>query len=430
MFTPGKTFCKVSQGRVSGGTGEGGSGTGAASLSLAPEPSQDPDADADADSPVFHVSCTWENILVSARPSATAFKVDVTDGNNMWSKRVTLSELRALRPEDITEDEYLAATQAALSGIKRFKTQRTQLLITATEFDAEPAAGRRRLPGYKTQISWFFVLDQGLKFALGKLALTSVSVHEARGTWMRWIDELITKRTETLERSTDLEETVADLRMQKAALVKELEEWVTTRREAVERKIYKKFKDVLNAKKAKIRNLLKANAALASEALEAQRALELSVPAPGPSHSLSQAVEAAESVSDSGGQKRKRDDAEDNDHVSNQSAKRPALSGNGASTKDAAAAVRHPDSNHNDDDDDSSSDDGRPPALFGAMRLKAVIGRRKPTPTSTGNTPPASRDSRAASPPVPISRRSSAPARKDSNLSNEGTAESLLQNLE
>ncbi|KAI8585570.1 hypothetical protein BDZ88DRAFT_432282 [Geranomyces variabilis] len=423
MFTPGKTFCKVTQGRVSGGTGEGGGGTGAASLLLAQEPSQAPDADADADSPVFHVSCTWENIIASARPSATAFKVDVTDGNNVWSKRVTLSELRALRPEDITEDEYLAATQAALSGIKRFKTQRTQLLITATEFDAE--------------ISWFFVLDEGLKFALGKLALTSVSVHEARGTWMRWIDELITKRTETLERSTDLEETVADLRRQKAALVKELEEWVTTRREAVERKIYKKFKDVLNAKKAKIRNLLKANAALASEALESQRALELSVPAPGPSQSLSQAVvvedthedDAAESVSD-GGQKRKRDDAEDNDHVTNQSAKRPALSGNGASTKDAAAALQHPDSNHNDHDDDSSSDDGRPPALFGAMRLKAVIGRRKPTPTSTGNTTPASRDSRAASPPVPISRRPSAPARRDSNLSNDGTAESLLQNLE
>ncbi|KAJ3181495.1 hypothetical protein HDU87_001105 [Geranomyces variabilis] len=423
MFTPGKTFCKVTtQGRVSGGTVEGGGGTGAASLSLAENPSQDPHAD--TDSPVFHVSCTWEDITpANARPSATAFKVEVTNGNSVWSKRVTLAELRGLRPEDITEDEYLTATQAALSGIKNLKTQRTQLLIAATEFDAE--------------ISWFFVLDQGLKFELGKLALTSVSVHEARGTWMRWIDELITKRTETLERSTELEETVVDLRAQKAALVKELEEWVTMRRETVERTIYKKFKDVLNAKKAKIRNLLQANAALASEALEAQRALELSVPASGPSHPPSQAalteaaheVNVAEGASDGSGQKRKREEAE-NDTAAVQPAKRPALPGNLASVNPAARAVQQADNHNDDDENDSSSDNGRPPALFNAMRLKAPIGRRKPTPTSAGNTTPVPRDSRGASPPVPTSRQSSALTRKASNVSNEETAESLLQNLE
>ncbi|KAJ3155308.1 hypothetical protein HDU86_004398 [Geranomyces michiganensis] len=452
MFTPGKTFCKVIQRRDRGS--EGGAAEAAASLNLAAnDPSQNPSDTAVGDSSIFYVSCFWEDISASARSSVTAFKVEITDGNGVWSKRVTLAEFRALRPEGITEDEYMASTRAALSGLKIYKGQRMQLLVTTfTEYEAE--------------ISWFFVLDQGLNFALGKLSLTSVSVHEARGTWMRWIDELITKRTETLERSVELEETVADLRAQKAALVTELEEWVTTRREAVERTIYKKFKDVLNAKKARIRNLLKANAALAAEALEAQRALELSVPAPGPSqvhpqilsveHMIEDAA-AAESGSDSPGRKKRKrdindddDDDADDDAATSEPAKRHAVLGNvGAAGAPQAAgrpAPRAPEQQHQDganhynDDDDDSSDDGRPPALFGAMRLKVPLGRRKPTPTGTGTTTPVPRDPRAASPPAPVSRRPSSsavgnnnkapPVRKGSNLSNEGSAESLLRNLE
>ncbi|KAI8914737.1 hypothetical protein DFJ77DRAFT_548762 [Powellomyces hirtus] len=429
MSTKQKTFCK----------------------STFPQPLPDDD---EHDRPIpFYVVCAWESVDETFPSTSPAFQVDVTNGTTLWTRKVTLGDLRPLRPEDIAEDDYLSATQAALSGLRHFNTQRTQFTVTPSG-DA-----------FTADLSWHFILQEGIKFALGQLTLTAVSGHESKYTWIQWIDELIAERTSYITRAVELEERVKELRAQKDEILKEHEEWVSTKREAVDRTIYKKFKEVLNAKKAKIRNLVKANKLLAAEAMDAQLKLELrgsaptnlpnepaSVQLPFLSSSLDPNSDRNDSNSPKPNHKRKRSnplldssDPLDLDSTATTPRARPTHS-TGLTAFNDYSTIANTISQHPVKlvhTSDSESDDG-PPALMGALGLSHLTSvsssirpkrpksafntssRRSTPPSQSANeTPNPGRLSKKASQLDPNTKT----PRLTSHRSDDNSPESLLRSL-
>ncbi|KAJ3008617.1 hypothetical protein HKX48_008431 [Thoreauomyces humboldtii] len=332
--------------------------------------------DSHAEDKDFFLSCTWEEPSPSSSNS-TAFTVQLTDGKAVWDRCVTLSDLRVMKPEDVDERTHVRSTRAALEGGTRGRTregQATACTVKAEEFRAE--------------------------FALGRLDLSAKSTQEARWTCGEWIRELVATRTENRERMEGLEEKVADLQVQRKDILEEHEAWVSTKREGVERTIYKKFKEVLNAKKKKIRQLIDANAALAAETLKAQQALERMRLA---KEALTAAPDPAPEV-----------DAMDVDELLS------ATRLPNASTKPTPLS---------DDDDDSS--DGGPPDLLGNMGFGHVRGSahrrplsRVPSTTGSGNMEGKSREATPAA-----QGRKGRLSRAPSSASVGRSAESLLKDL-
>ncbi|KAI8816014.1 uncharacterized protein EV422DRAFT_572231 [Fimicolochytrium jonesii] len=221
--------------------------------------------------PTYRIRTQWNDDLTSTTDltasSTVVCNLGVTDGITVWTRAITASDLTSCRPEDISPPDHLAATRTALCGISTFyKTQRLNLNITtrpASSFTAE------------ADLTWELLLDGGISFSLGSLPLTPLTPDQSRYTWLAWIDELIHLRTSTLTSTDALTRKVDSLRRQREEVLAEHEEWIKVNRVAVERVIYKKFKEVLNGKKKKIRELSRANKALAREAQKAEEALRL-----------------------------------------------------------------------------------------------------------------------------------------------------------
>ncbi|KAJ3030276.1 hypothetical protein HDV00_008991 [Rhizophlyctis rosea] len=204
----------------------------------------------DTDEPTIYVSSDWQ------QSGDVAVEITVTDGETVWQKQVVKYELTRQKPPEFGESEYLEATRAALAGVNDPKGQETKCEVSRHDFTAE--------------LSWFLIPESEVMFKLGSLDLTSLGPEATSSTWMSWIDDLTKERSGTLDRCEKLEVKVKDLQDQRNKVLKMHEEWVHEKREEIDRVVFKKFKEVLNAKKAKIRELMAANTELANrnQALE------------------------------------------------------------------------------------------------------------------------------------------------------------------
>ncbi|KAJ3055809.1 hypothetical protein HK097_009113 [Rhizophlyctis rosea] len=210
----------------------------------------------DTDEPTVYVSCDWRE------PGADiAVEITVTDGENVWQRTVAKFELIRQKPADFGETEYLEATRAALAGVHDPKGQETKCEINRNDFTAE--------------LAWFLIPESEILFKLGSLDLTRLPPDEAPTLWMSWIDDLTKERNSTLDRCERLESKVKDLQDQRNKVLKMHEEWVHEKKEQVDRVIFKKFKEVLNTKKAKIRELMAANVEWEKKYRELEDALKL-----------------------------------------------------------------------------------------------------------------------------------------------------------
>ncbi|KND00977.1 uncharacterized protein SPPG_04075 [Spizellomyces punctatus DAOM BR117] len=403
----------------------------------------------------LYVSCDWNSVNSASRSTAVAFELGITDGTIVWQRAVTMADLRRCQPEDISEDDYLMATKAAFAGQSDHKGQKTGCSVNTGDFTAE--------------LSWFLILDGGIKFALGRISLPSVLKEECNAIWIKWIDELIIDRQEASDRIQKLEAKVKDLQQQRAEVLKEHDVWVKEKREKVEKTIYKKFKEVLNAKKGKIRDLMKANKELAmriatsEEALKvaASRAIDASntVEHEGVDRALhpnrfneagSHLAESGESSSDTSvdaivGRPAKRKRGEDGSHDARQQRTRQSTSSTTAPSHGEQLTVT---AQKGEADkvisaislDDSDDTDEGPPALLGNLGLPDLRGNVYRT-TSRRLARPVMPSAEAGKPPAAVFRTPTAiegrqsrtdrrtGSRAPSNLSEQDSPESLLRKI-
>ncbi|KAI9105472.1 hypothetical protein DFS34DRAFT_644283 [Phlyctochytrium arcticum] len=191
----------------------------------------------------------------------TVCVITLTDGENMWRSSVKKDEMREYRPEGMTERAHIQSSRAAMAGESNDDGQATS--CTTAKVDA-----------FNANISWYLVLDDGIKFLLGRKELISVSMHDLRWTWMNWLEDLVSDQSAKSIRIKNLEAKAAELQRQREEILVEHQAWVNDKRAKVDHVIYKKFKEVLNAKKAKIRDLMAANRDHAKKRVAAEEALQ------------------------------------------------------------------------------------------------------------------------------------------------------------
>ncbi|KAJ3187754.1 hypothetical protein HDU85_006147 [Gaertneriomyces sp. JEL0708] len=207
----------------------------------------------------IYIVCDWKSFDTTTKGSATALQLDVSDGEAAWNRTVRVDDLRRLLPQGMAESDYFATTHAALSGHPDSRGQETECHVRTTEFTAE--------------LSWYLIPNEGIRFSLGKITLTSVSHLNVKHTLMDWVDVLITHKETETDHVKQLKDKVDNLRQQKEELLKEQNHWVTKKQE-VEKMQFRKFKLVLNTKKAKIRDLMDANKRFADEIMAVRREME------------------------------------------------------------------------------------------------------------------------------------------------------------
>ncbi|TPX72175.1 hypothetical protein SpCBS45565_g00612 [Spizellomyces sp. 'palustris'] len=374
-----------------------------------------------------------------------------------------MADLRRCQPEDIAEEDYLMATKAAFAGQPDHKGQETGCSVNTGDFTAEGDTISSELTFFNAKAVLVF------SFRLGRISLPSVLKEESNIIWMKWIDELIIDRQEASDRIKQLETKVKDLQQQRAEVLKEHDDWVREKREKVEKTIYKKFKELLNAKKAKIRDLIKANKELAIRIAKSEEVLNVAasraINAPNtvehkgvdrslrlnrPNEAGSHVAESGESSSDTSvdaivnrAAKRKR--GEEGSHDARQQRTRQSTS--------SAAAPSHGEQSpltaqKGEADkaisaislEDSDDTDEGPPALLGNLGLPDLRGNvyrttsrrlaRSVMPSAKAGETPAA----IFRTPTAIEGRQSRTGRKTgsrapSNLSEQDSPESLLRKI-
>ncbi|KAJ3296522.1 hypothetical protein HK104_001529 [Borealophlyctis nickersoniae] len=315
-------------------------------------------------SPVpLYISCHWRDNEVYN--SAFVVEITVTDGDMVWQRKVSRTDLTRQRPQDFDESDFMEATRAALAGRRGPRGQETKCRVERGDFTAE-------------------------------------------------------------DRCEELQEKVKTLQEQKAEVLRMHEEWVHEKKEEVDRVIFRKgecerkaefgeitlalcflvtkvaasrptqFKEVLNSKKAKIRALMAANAKLAKEhralqqaleeasrkakgkpqVMEVEDAMEIDELAPPSSTDITGAAGSSRPISPSSKRRktgresslRPLDQVEDEREVPLQ-----------RSTAAKAQSVAEPPTRSRapDPDRSSDSDDLEPPALFGGPPARSFVPAKR-----------------------------------------------------
>ncbi|RUS33088.1 hypothetical protein BC938DRAFT_473138 [Jimgerdemannia flammicorona] len=194
---------------------------------------------------IYYIQATWHitHILIDHSDSSEPVcSLVLTDCTSFWEKTVTLGDFKQMQVSGVDSATYARLIRAALSGAEEYEQHQflREIVILAGE----------------AEVIWRTTL-QGLKFKLATLRLHVVEPDGTPQRWREWLDYLLTERVESQEGAQALRYRVEDLTSVNTELKKQLETLEITKLDA-ENALMTKFKDLLNAKKRKIKLLMKA----------------------------------------------------------------------------------------------------------------------------------------------------------------------------
>ncbi|KAJ3121473.1 hypothetical protein HK098_003646 [Nowakowskiella sp. JEL0407] len=143
-----------------------------------------------------------------------------------------------------TDDEYIDATRAAWAGKSDQKQQPTWRTL-------------RCIDGEDLELSWGYLLEDDIKFSLGKVVIPTASTGETKRLRVSWFNSLIQNQLHYSKKCEDLESRIDKLRQSHEELSNSVEIWQEKATEQ-ENVYFTKFTQILNQKKRKIRQYEKA----------------------------------------------------------------------------------------------------------------------------------------------------------------------------
>ncbi|CAG8498425.1 9006_t:CDS:10 [Diversispora eburnea] len=202
---------------------------------------------------VFYVKTLWkiDSLKDLTYPDdKVVCDLTVTDCKIFWTKTVTIIDLKRTKPENIRDiSKFCGATWAALSGFDEYENHKLTCKIAVSENHA--------------RFSWRWSMENAsltsltLKFNLGNISLTPISSTENSKFFQEWIDFFIKERQQFMNKNASLETRINDLQNTRDRAQERIE-MMTADKINHETILMEKFKKVLNAKKKKIKKLMKA----------------------------------------------------------------------------------------------------------------------------------------------------------------------------
>ncbi|KAI8801400.1 hypothetical protein BJ742DRAFT_877550 [Cladochytrium replicatum] len=228
------------------------------------------------DMPLQFVCCNWNEWSGSGtRDNRVVVSLTVASEESVWSAQalvvvsVKWADLERARrnvidkdDDSMTDEEYLDATRAALSG-KRFRSITEE---SGADGEAQETWCGFRIVGSRRdgEISWALVPESNIKYTLGKLPLKLKGSTEESpcGTLLKWVEELA--------KMEEVNKTAEKLRKQRNDSLTAIE---AMKKDTADESaaLYTKFKEVLNQKKSKAKQL---HNALRHQAEEAKTLLD------------------------------------------------------------------------------------------------------------------------------------------------------------
>ncbi|KAI8926021.1 hypothetical protein BC831DRAFT_458113 [Entophlyctis helioformis] len=383
---------------------------------------------------VMYLSAQWHSPDAQT-PEQHLLTLVCTDGNaGVWRATVTRAQMDRLHaahdPRTFPMARFLALTRRALGsreldgGVKQEDGHVQETCLTI-----EPLADTRssvtvcgpsdgcawRLADMSWQLRWS-VFEDGLagrvEYTLGQVELERLADLQAQLESYRFLDTLSMAHDASKTRVRGLEAKCAELLRQRDEVLTVHEEWVRRNREQADLELYKKIKDLLNAKKRKIRELHGSNLELiglvgrykAALVDALSRVQEEQPPARGSEPQTDDQAAVASASGDQGVPPLPVQPARP--HAIQQARKMPPQSMASQPQHPVAhsadigqpslsATVQYPTSRALQDDDDDDDDDDVPPPLFQTGSRKRVLNRgiQRPVPLPL---PPPSVDSPAS----------------------------------
>ncbi|CAJ0905564.1 9517_t:CDS:10 [Entrophospora sp. SA101] len=197
----------------------------------------------------FYIQVKWrmdplKNL--NHRDEAIVCEITISDCKSFWNQNVTIGDLKLVKPESFHEvSKFCGATQAAFSGQTMFEDYKLSCRVTITE--------------NKANLAWRCSLENSgfssmtFQFTLGNITLTPVSSFETEKLWKEWLNFFLDER----QNLNACESRVSALENIRDQMQEKIEVMISEKLNA-EAILMERFKKVLNAKKKKIRKLMKA----------------------------------------------------------------------------------------------------------------------------------------------------------------------------
>ncbi|CAG8562944.1 1270_t:CDS:2, partial [Gigaspora margarita] len=204
------------------------------------------------DDKLFYVRTLWQiNPLLnlSAPDEKAVCELTITDCKSFWTTTLTISDLKQTKPSGIPDvSKFCGATQASLSGQEEYESYKLSCRVSVSEKYAR-FAWRWSIPSSSNAPT--------VQFNIGNATLSSVSQFENVKMWQEWMDFFINERKQFMTKSTAIETRLSELTTIRGKMQEKIEILVAEKvnHETI---LMEKFKQVLNAKKKKIKKLTKA----------------------------------------------------------------------------------------------------------------------------------------------------------------------------
>ncbi|RUS22271.1 hypothetical protein BC937DRAFT_89846 [Endogone sp. FLAS-F59071] len=205
----------------------------------------------------YYLQVTWYIKDIPAEdgePSDSICDLTLTNCVNFWARKVTLGDIKEMHMAGIDNLTFSRLIRAALSGAEEFEQRRLMSEVDILSDEAKCALNN---------LACLLILDYQ-QFNLGSLRLSVVSSEDTSSRWEEWLGYLLKERAELQERTQVLNVRSDDLESVNTDLKKQLEALEITKIDAENTLMTKVdlhdfcFKDLLNAKKRKIKLLMRA----------------------------------------------------------------------------------------------------------------------------------------------------------------------------
>ncbi|KAJ3118966.1 hypothetical protein HDU96_005203 [Phlyctochytrium bullatum] len=188
----------------------------------------------------------------SVRLNLVLIKMPLSD---MWEANVTTSDIKTARKQDpssTTIEAFEDRLKYALKGGVDPRGRRTRTLV----LDEEGKAWNN--DGKTLSLVVLPDLNSEMKFELLSVTMTPVRPSKITSIWSTCFKFLVEGYNQSLNEVQRLNTREENLRKHLEETTNDFSLWVNTYREKAEAQLYRKFRDVLNEKKKKIRQLMQA----------------------------------------------------------------------------------------------------------------------------------------------------------------------------